>query len=147
MARPRVVYQGDSSHLPDNLSTFRRQTWHKSDLATEPGLWYQVEEESPSGRAQIAMLEEQAVGRIAVTLEDGALRITDYHLNPDARGHRYGAQLMGQAVQYARAHGREQVVLACGSDLAGYFAQFGFVPRENGDLALDIRLIMREIPE
>ena len=40
-----------------------------------------------------------------------------------------------------------RLVLACGSDLAGYFTQFGFVPRENGDLALDIRLIMREIPE
>ena len=40
-----------------------------------------------------------------------------------------------------------QLKLVIGSDLAGYFTQFGFVPLDSGDLALDIRLIMREIPE
>lgn len=145
----RVVYQGDNSHLPDDLSTFKRQTWHKSDLATEPGLWYQVESEDGTHRVQRAYLEEEPVGVIAVACAPEGLRITDYHIDPAQRGHRYGAQLMGQAVQYARARGLEQVVLTCTADLAGYFAQFGFVRtgESNGqvDLAMDIRLIMREI--
>ena len=143
----RVVYQGDSSHLPPQLSTFRRQSWHKSDLATEPGLWYRTEYENDRGRAQTAMLEEESVGRVEVALEPEALRITDYRLLPRWRGQRYGAQLMGQAVQYARAHGRERVVLTCDAELAGYFAQFGFEARADGDLSLDIRLVMREIPD
>ena len=148
-AEIRVVYQGDNSHLSDELSTFKRQTWHKSDLATEPGLWYQVEREEEDCRVQRAYLEEEPVGLVAVRCEPEGLWITDYHIDPAQRGHRYGAQLMGQAVQYAREKGLSQVLLACGEDLAGYFAQFGFVRTggqgERCEMAMDIRLVMREI--
>ena len=36
----RVVFRDDASHLPASASTFGRQSWHKSDAATEPGLWF-----------------------------------------------------------------------------------------------------------
>lgn len=145
----RVIYQGDNSHLNGDLSTFKRQTWHKSDLATEPGLWYQVEREDDTHRVQRAYLEQEPVGLVAVQCEAEGLRITDYHIDPAQRGRRYGAQLMGQAVQYAREKGLEQVVLTCAAELAGYFEQFGFVQGREMDgrceMTMDIRLVMREI--
>ncbi len=147
----RIIFQGDSSHLPPELSTFHRQSWHKSDQATEPGLWYRLVSEDEQGREQRAMLEEEEVGRIVMVLTPSALRITEYELYPAQRHHRFGVQLLGQAVQYARTKGREQLVLTCPPELAGYFAQFGFVSTGEGpdgtDMAMDIRLVMREIPE
>ena len=42
-----------------------------------------------------------------------ALRITDYQLLPAFRGRGFGVQLLGQAVQFARKHGREMVAVTC----------------------------------
>ena len=147
----RVVFQDDAAHLSDNLSTLRRQNWHKKQaLATEPGLWYRLAADGPDRREQIAMLEEAEVGGIAMTLEPGALRVTRYEIDRAHRGMGLGTQLMGQAVQYARHQGREQVVLTCGADTEAFFAQFGFVTTgrsgEEREMALDIRLVIREIP-
>ena len=147
----RVVYEGDNSHMPPELSTFRRQSWHKSDLATEPGLWFVTVRDDETGMALNAMLEEEQVGRIEFSLSDDALVLEDYRLTPERRGQRYGAQLMGQAVKYARRHGKDRVRLVCGADLAGYFLQFGFAEtgRQGEDrvMELDLRLIMQEIPD
>ncbi len=146
----RVIYHGDASHLPQELSTFRRQTWHKSGLATEPGLWYQTLSDSGEGRQLQAMLGEEPAGRIAFHREGERLVITDYQIIPSLRGQRFGAQPMGQAVQFARAAGCGEVTLACGGELAGFFRQFGFTETgREGDrltLSMDIRLILRDIP-
>ncbi len=141
----RVIFRDDASHLPDQLSTFRRQSWHKDDAATEPGLWFRTLREDEEGRDALAMLEEDVVGRIAGALEPEALRITEYELVPPLRGRGYGVQLLGQAVQYARAHGRETLVLTCPEELEGYFARYGFVS-SGGEMAMDLRRIVREIP-
>ena len=86
-----------------------------------------------------------------MALEEDALRITRYEIVPDCRGMGLGTQLMGQAVQYARHQGREKIVLTCGGDTEAFFAQFGFVTvgrsGENRDMEMDIRLVIREIPE
>ncbi len=146
----RVIYEGDNSHMPPELSTFRRQSWHKSSLATEPGLWFRILRDDEAGMDLEAMLEEEAVGRVAFTFADDALELEDFRLTPALRGQRYGAQLMGQAVKYARRRGRERVRLLCGADLAGYFHQFGFAETgrrgEDRVMELDLRLIMRDIP-
>ena len=96
------------------------------------------------------MLEERAVGAIAMALERDALRVTRYEIDSAHRGMGLGTQLMGQAVQHARRWGREKVVLACGADTAAFFAQFGFVPAGTRDgrqeMELDIRLVVRDIP-
>jgi len=141
----RLIYQGDNSHLDETLSTFFRQSWHKNDLATEPGLWFALERETENGRAQRAMLEEETVGRVEMRLEGQALRITDFVIDGAQRGRRFGVQLLGQAVQYARAKGRFSVVIRCEKGLEGYFAQFGFV-KQGEDMALDISLVIRDIP-
>lgn len=142
----QVVFRDDASHLPASVSTFRRQSWHKNDAATEPGLWFRASAESHGCRTEEALLEEEVSGVISMALEPDALRITDYQIVPALRGQRYGIQLLGQAVQFARAQGRETVVLACPENLKGYFIQYGFFPRGD-DLALDLRRIVRDIPE
>ena len=142
----RVVFRDDASHLPSAVSTFRRQSWHKDDAATEPGLWFRTVREDERGKAAEALLDEEAVGRIDMELERLALRITAYEIVPALRGRRYGVQLLGQAVQYARACGREMVALSCPESLRGYFAQYGFVP-SGMDMVMDLRRIVRDIPE
>lgn len=142
----RVVFRDDASHLPASVSTFRRQSWHKDDAATEPGLWFRTLREDEEGRDALAMLEEDVVGRIALALEPEALRVTEYELLPPLRGQRYGVQLLGQAVQFARTRGRETLVLTCPEELKGYFAKYGFVPA-GADMSLDLRRVVRDIPE
>ena len=149
----RILYQDDTAHLSDDLSTLRRQAWHreKTAQAGEPGLWYTLSADGPDFREQTAMLEERAVGAIAMALEGDALRVTRYEIDSAHRRLGLGTQLLGQAVQYARHHGREKLVLACGADTAAFFAQFGFVPAGTRDgrqeMELDIRLVVRDIPE
>jgi len=142
----RVIYRDDSSHLPAEVSTFRRQSWHKDDAATEPGLWFRTLGEDEAGKSAQAMLDEEAAGRIAMEVGPDALRITEYELVPNLRGQRYGVQLLGQAVQYARKKGREKVVLTCPEPLRGYFAKYGFVS-SGKDMVMDLRRIIRDIPE
>ena len=145
----RIVFQGDISHLPAGLSTLGRQKWHREKplLAKEPGLWYLPDRDDAGGRTLRAMLEETETGTIAMDLEEGAVRITCYEIDPARRGMGLGTQLMGQAVQYARHRDRERVVLTCPADMEGFFAQFGFVPGGGGGMALDVRRVMRDIPE
>ena len=141
----RVVFRDDASHLPAAVSTFRRQSWHKDDAATEPGLWFRVAAEEDGSRTEEALLEEEVFGTISMSLEPEALRITDYQLVPALRGQRYGIQLLGQAVQYARTQGREALVLRCPEELKGYFAKYGFVS-SGAEMVMDLRRIVREIP-
>ena len=140
----RVVFRDDASHLPASVSTFRRQTWHKDDAATEPGLWFRNTVDGDTRTAE-ALLDEDCVGRIVMALEPDFLRITDYQIVPALRGRRYGVQMLGQAVQYARARDRETLVLTCEAPLRGYFAKYGFVPAVGG-MVMDLRRVIREIP-
>ena len=147
----RVVYRDDASHVPASASTFRRQTWHKDDAATEPGLWYDTEKEDDIGRMAKAMMDEAAAGHFAVSLTPDALRITDFEMLPEFRGKGYGVQMLGQAVQFARKHNRDNIVVTCKEPSAGYFRRYGFVEQARSEdtmeLTMDIRPIIREIPE
>lgn len=142
----RVVFRDDASHLPSAISTFRRQSWHKDDAATEPGLWFRTLRDDARGKTAEALLDEDIVGRIATEVEPLALRITAYEIIPALRGQHYGIQLLGQAVQYARTRGKETLVLACQEPLRGYFAQYGFSP-SGADMVMDLRQTIRDIPE
>jgi len=142
----RVVFRDDSSHLPAAVSTFRRQSWHKDDAATEPGLWFRTLRDDGAGKSAQAMLDEDPAGRISMEVGPDALRITEYEIVPGLRGRRYGVQLLGQAVQYARKKDREAVVLACPEPLRGYFAKYGFA-LHGQDMVMDLRRIIRDIPE
>lgn len=141
-----VEYRHDNSHLPPHLSTMARQTWHKSKTAAEPGLWYKTSSETPESRRLTAFLVEEEAGQVAFHREGDAMCITDFSLRESARGHRYGAALLGQAVQFARGLGLPTVSVICPDSLVPYFAQFGFVSTGSGAMTLDIRPIIRDIP-
>lgn len=146
----RVVFRDDASHLPPEFSTFQRQSWYKNDKATEPGLWFRSVKEDETGICLEAMLEERCVGQAAFSLEPDRLRITAYALVPELRGQRYGVQILGQAVLYAREKGREDIYLTCPENVAGFFARYGFLVRSHQegmvDMVMDIRLTIRNIP-
>ena len=92
------------------------------------------------------MLEDEEAGRIAFHLEPDCLQIDRYELEPAFRGKKYGIQPMGQAVQYARDHGRSWVRLTPPPELRGFFEKYGLTPRGDGTWELDIRLVLRPIP-
>jgi len=142
-----VIFRDDASHVPAAASTFRRQSWHKGDAATEPGLWFRTVGGGDCGREAEALLGEKVVGKISIALEPGRARIGAYEIVPAVRGRGYGVQLLGQAVQYARAQNREELVLTCDQALSGYFAQYGFVPACGGEMTMDLRRVVRDIPE
>lgn len=146
----RVVFRDDASHVPAAVSTFRRQSWHKDDAATEPGLWFRTVRENGAGRTVEALLEEEPAGRVAFHAEEDALRVTEYEIVPALRGQRYGIQLMGQAVQFARTLGLERLSIDCGADLADYFLKYAFgqaAPQGNTvQVALDFSRVIRPIP-
>ena len=147
----RLLFRDDNSHVPAAVSTFRRQSWHKDDAATEPGLWFRVVREDGESRVVEGLLDEETAGRLSVRPEGEMLRIDGYEMLPALRGQRYGVQLLGQAVQYARRIGRETLVLTCGEALSGYFALYGFAvtDRQGADveMKMDLRPTVREIPE
>lgn len=138
----RVVRRDDASHLPPALSTFAGQDWHRSDKATEPGLWFRRDGET----CLTAMLDNTEAGRLDFHLEPACLWIDRYEIKEAFRGKKYGIQPMGQAVQYARDHGRPCVRLTPPAELRGFFEKYGLVPQEDGAWELDIRLVLREIP-
>ncbi len=147
----RVVFRDDASHVPASVSTFRRQSWHRDDAATEPGLWYDTLREDGNGREAKAMMNEEEAGRFRLELMPEALRITDYQLLPAFRGRGFGVQLLGQAVQFARKHGREMVAVTCCAPLDGYFKRYGFAEEARAgdtvELVMDIRRVIRDIPD
>lgn len=146
----RVVFRDDNSHVPPELSTFRRQSWYKADAATAPGLWFKTLEENENGRVADAMAGERVVGRVSMELEGDHLRLSEFEIFPAFRGERYGVQLLGQAVQYARKKGREDLVITAPQEFAGYFTHYGFAEIGEVDAGIelrqDLRLVIRPIP-
>lgn len=99
-----VVYEMDASHLPDELTTLRKQIWTKTEGGIEPGIWF-APDETVEGRFD-AMLEDECVGAVAVgKLEDGVAAIEEFWLDKAQQGMNLGVRLFGQAVSRARALG------------------------------------------
>lgn len=63
---------------------------------------------------------------------------------------RFGAQLLGQAAQFARTLHLEGMAIACAAGLAGYFLQYAFGQvcshRDSTQVAIDFSRVIREIP-
>lgn len=106
------VYLFDNSHLSEAISTRARQRWWRkqggkfnlwfrdatpADAAVYDPLWTPA----PGDRVWIAMLEEAAIGYMAIT-DTG---LSCLWLRPEFRHRRFGDQLFGQAVISLRAKG------------------------------------------
>lgn len=100
----RVVFRDDASHLPEELTTLRRQKWTKSMDGVEDGVWFAADE-SAAGRFA-AMREDERVGTVEVRrIAGGVAELTELRLAPEARGQNFGVRLVGQAISYARSLG------------------------------------------
>ena len=150
----RLVYRDDASHVP-SANRVRRHgvqgTAGYTVVATQPGLWFRLLWEDENRRELEALLGEERVGRTAFRVKDGQLFIMEYELFPSRRDQNYSVQLLGQAVKFARERGCEEVVVCCGEYYVPYFEKCGFTitgrEAEGTELTLDIRRVIREIPE
>lgn len=150
----RLVYRDDASHVP-SANKVRRHGVSGSGgytvVATQPGLWFRPLWEAEDRWELEALLGEERVGRTAFRAKHGKLQITEYELFPARREQNYSVQLLGQAVKYARRYGFEDIVISCGDYYVPYFEKCGFVVTGHGpegtELTLDIRLVIRDIPE
>ena len=146
----RLVYRDDTSHVPSKNKVHRHGVEGKEGytvVATQPGLWFRPALEDEEGRTLEAFLGEERMGHLSFRIEPTGLRITEYELLPQWRGQRYSVQLLGQAVKYARANGREDVLVSCGENMIPYFEHYGFSRAADGTLVLDLRRVIREIPD
>ncbi len=152
----RLVYRDDASHVPGTAKVHRHGADTGSDgkytvVATQPGLWYRTLWESDDFIELEAMLGEERVGRVALCIENGVFRISEYMILPGRRGQHYSVQLLGQAVKYARKHLHDEIHVACEEGLVPYFEKYGFTVTEKNDgkaeLVLDISRVIRPIPE
>lgn len=141
----RLVYRDDASHVPSANKVHRHGVDNKKGytvVATQPGLWFREN----GGDVLDAFLGEEQLGKVSFRGEENALRITEYEIFPRRRAQNYSVQLLGQAVKRARAMGYEDVVVTCGDEIAPYFEKLGFA-RSGGDLILDLRRVIRDIPD
>lgn len=146
----RLVYRDDASHVPSKNKVHRHGVQGKEGytvVATQPGLWFTPTAESDTELTLEARLGEELVGHTSLSKEDHALRITALELLPSWRGQRYSVQLLGQAVKHARRLGFEDVVVTCGENLIPYFERYGFVRIGENTLTLDLRRVIRDIPD
>lgn len=152
----RLIYRDDASHVPSEAKVHRHGAEAAADgkytvVATQPGFWYRVLWEDDEKIELEAMLGEERAGCVALCIENGVFRITEYVIYPGRRGQRYSVQLLGQAVKYARKHEHDKIVVVSGSETVPYFEKYGFTVtgKKDGDteLTLDISRVIREIPE
>ena len=150
----RLVYRDDASHIPSENRVHRhgvKNTQGYTVVATQPGLWFRPLHMDETRCELEALLGEERVGRTAFVVEDDVLRITEYELFPGRRGQNYSVQMLGQAVRFARQRDCEDIAVTCGEYYVPYFEKCGFVVTgcgpEGTALTLDIRRVIREIPE
>ena len=99
-----IQYLNDSSHVPEEISTFARQKWWRRGgdnldcnmryEQTAPGHWN-------------ALLRDRVVGQAAVDVQTG--EILQMEMDTDKRGVALGPQLLGQIISEMRARGARQV--------------------------------------
>ena len=130
-----IVYHNDASHIPDSLSPFRNQVWWKNkDGKDNTVLWFKPTESAKnSHKAFSAILETTPVGHIELDTErdseQGLGYISDYYLLPEYLGKGFSVQLLGQAVSFYRAMGRNKLAIHIEADvenLVKYFEHYGF---------------------
>lgn len=112
------VYLYDNSHLSEAISTRARQRWwrqqggkfnlrFRSASGADEALYDPAWAPGPGDRVWIALLEEEPVGYVSLS----GSGLSALWLRPAYRHRRFGDQLLGQAVSFLRAEGRETLKL------------------------------------
>lgn len=111
----RVVYRDDASHLPEELTTLRRQQWIRAKGGLEPGIFFLPD--GADGNRFRAVSEAGEAGAVSVRpAEDGTAELTELRLAEPLRGRQLGLRLLGQAVSRARALGCETLTVSIPED-------------------------------
>ena len=156
-----IEYEGDNSHLKNDMSTFAKQTWWRDrkerkseDLRYEPYNDSFAEElygphyldGYPSQVADIkltAFLDDMPAGMLGLDTgresNDNIGWISQIYIRPELRRMYYGVQLLGQAVSVYRKLCRESVRLetAVDSPAMSFCANYGFSKiNESGELCV-----------
>ena len=127
-----VEYEGDSSHLSDEISTLRRQSWwRKQAAAEEVNLWFRPAALPRDGavlsaagltlpqregqQLLSAATKDQTVGLLLLDSRacaaEGAGLIPRLYLEPEQRVEYTALQLIGQAVSAFRSMGLDRLLL------------------------------------
>ncbi len=127
-----VEYEGDSSHLSDEISTLRRQSWwRKQAAAEEVNLWFRPAALPRDGavlsaagltlpqregqQLLSAAAKDQTVGLLLLDSRacaaEGAGLIPRLYLEPEQRVEYTALQLIGQAVSAFRSMGLDRLLL------------------------------------
>ena len=140
----RVAWQNDNAHLqaPEYLAGEKPV---RRAVALEPGLWFRALE-GPELSGRLAAWEEAGPGGAPLTLEGfldqepvGLLQLDPeagevslVYVRPECRRRGFGVQLIGQAVQYTRERGGEDLTAALPpeSPAGGFFQDCGFAPQD-----------------
>ena len=145
-----VEYEGDSSHLSDEISTLRRQSWWRRQAAAEEvNLWFRPAALPRDGAVLSAAgltlpqregqqlfsaaTKDQTVGLLLLDSRacaaEGAGLIARLYLEPGYRGEYTALQLVGQAVSTFRSMGLDRLLLLPPEEVAAdVWAGAGFVP-------------------
>ena len=145
-----VEYEGDSSHLSDEISTLRRQSWWRRQApAEEVNLWFRPaalpRDESILKAAGLALPEEEGQLLLSAAVKDrtaglllldsrshadqGAGLISRLYLELAQRVEYTALQLIGQAVSVFRPMGLERLLLCPPADVEPeIWSGAGFVP-------------------
>ena len=128
-----VEYLNDASHLSDEISTYAREKWWRKGDRRDFNLWYHEEND-----VYHAMLREQEAGVVQAG-SDGTIRMLSLH--EAFRGRKLGAQLLGCAVSFCRAHGCKAVSVTLPKDAreVSFYLRHGFYVVEQMDS--ELRLI------
>jgi len=157
-----VLFRDDISHLQTPEYLAGDKVRRKSD-PLEPGLWFQPPEgdeaEALAAACGITVQEncrtligwswDTPVGVVQLGPDIG--RISMMCILPQYRGRGFGGQLIGQAVQWARANGGETLSADLGAyETAGpFFRDYGFRPEREGSRLFikDIRFLPEYLSE
>lgn len=154
-----TVFEGDNSHLSQDISTLARQSWWRKQAAvTEVNLWFrpldlsvdsalladagvslqaaQASVAKDPGSLVVSMAREVPVGLLLLD-PDGV--IARLYLDADHRSEYTALQLLGQAVSYFRRLSRDRLFLCPPPELEEtIWTDVGFRPRSTGDEGLEL---------
>ncbi|MBR6258957.1 MAG: GNAT family N-acetyltransferase [Oscillospiraceae bacterium] len=164
--RAEVLYLGDSSHLTDEVSRFRKQIWWRENVdydassmrftplspeedrelyeLVRPGGWETACRRVKDNENSVvwALYKGEKAGLIELDFrrdrEKGVGWIDWYYMREAWRGLAVSVQLLGHAVSWYRRDGRDALAIISGQN-AGYYEHYGFQPA-GGKLIKDIKI-------
>lgn len=131
-----VDFLNDSTHLPEEISTFARQRWWRTtETRKDHNLWFTGPDSSGTYHA---LLGRNPAGFVRVSGgEDGGAGILEaMELLQEHRGQDLGQQLLGMAVSHFRARGVQELTAPKPLEQAaeGFLLRCGFCRDEAGGL-------------